>query len=131
MSELGANDKFREKIEKEQELKSQEFSIGSLSAVVDQSRKKLAQVKSGYESQLLNERVELQSQHLRVEGELQKQVYKSGLLELKAMEDGTVKDLVTYTPGAVVQPGAVLLVWCRKTNCCLPTWPFAMKTSDL
>lgn len=109
VSELGANDKIREKIEKEQELKSQESNMGSLAAAVEQSRKKLAQIKSGYESQLLNERVELQSQQQRTEGELQKQVYKSGLLELKATEDGTVKDMATYTPGAVVQPGAVLL----------------------
>ena len=109
VSELGANDKIREKIEKEQELKSQESNTGALGAAVEQSRKKLAQIKSGYESQLLNERVELQSQQQRTEGELQKQVYKSNLLELRATEDGTVKDMVTYTPGAVVQPGAVLL----------------------
>ena len=109
VSELGANDKIREKIEKEQELKSQESNMGSLAAAVEQSRKKLAQIKSGYESQLLNERVELQSQQKRTEGELQKQVYKSGLLELRATEDGTVKDMATYTPGAVVQPGAALL----------------------
>lgn len=109
MSELGANEKIREKIEKEQELKSQESNMGALGAAVEQSRKKLAQIKSAYESQLLNERVELQSQQQRTEGELQKQVYKSNLLELRATEDGTVKDMVTYTPGAVVQPGAVLL----------------------
>lgn len=59
--------------------------------------------------QLLNERVELQSQQQRTVGELQKQTYRSGLLELRAAEDGVVKDMVTYTPGAVVQPGAVLL----------------------
>lgn len=108
-SELGANDKIREKIEKEQELKSQESNTGALAAAVEQSRKKLAQIKSSYESQLLNERVDLQSQQQRTEGELQKQVYKSALLELKATEDGTVKDMATYSPGAVVQPGAALL----------------------
>ena len=109
VSELGANDKLREKIEKEQELKSQESNLGALAAAVEQSRQKLAQIKSGYESQLLNERVELQSQQQRTQGELQKQVYKSGLLELRAREDGIVKDMATYNPGAVVQPGAVLL----------------------
>lgn len=109
VSELGANDKIREKIEKEQELKIQEANIGSMTSVVEQSRKKLAQIKSGYESQLLNERVELQSQQQRTDGELQKQVYKSGLLELTATEAGTVKDMATYSPGAVVQPGATLL----------------------
>jgi len=76
---------------------------------VEQSRNKLAQIRSAYESQLLNERVELQAQQQRTAGELQKQAYRSGLLELRAAEDGVVKDMVTYTPGAVVQPGAVLL----------------------
>lgn len=109
VSELGANDKIREKIEKEQELKSQEASLAALGAAVEQSHRKLAQIKSNYESQLLNERVELQGQQQRTQGELRKQAYKSGLLELRAAEDGVVKDMATYTPGAVVQPGAVLL----------------------
>ena len=109
VSALGANDKLREKIEKEQELKSQESTVAALSAAVQQSVTKLAQIKSNYESQLHNERVELQGQQQRTLGELGKQAYKSALLELKATEDGTVKDLATYSPGAVVQPGAVLL----------------------
>lgn len=109
VSELGANDKLRERIEKEQELKTQEANMGSMTSAVEQSRKKLAQIKSGYESQLLNERVELQSQQQRTDGELQKQAYKSGLLALKATEAGTVKDMAIYSPGAVVQPGAALL----------------------
>jgi hemolysin D len=109
VSELGANDKIRERIEKEQELKAQEAAVSALAAAVEQSRKRVAQVTSNYETQLQNERVDLQSQQQRVRGELQKQVYRSGLLELRAPEDGTVKDLASYTPGTVVQPGAVLL----------------------
>jgi hemolysin D len=109
VSELGANDKIRERIEKEQELKGQESSVAALAAAVEQSQKKLAQIKSSYDSQLLNERVDLQGQQQRTAGELQKQVYRSGLLELRAGEDGIVKDMATYTPGSVVQPGAVLL----------------------
>ena len=109
VSKLGANDKVRERIEKEQELKAQEASMAALAAAVEQSRNKLAQIKSGYDSQLLNERVELQGQQQKTAGELRKQVYKSGLLELRAPEDGVVKDMATYTPGAVVQPGAALL----------------------
>ncbi len=109
VSELGANDKVRERIEKEQELKAQEANQAGLAAAVDQSRKKLAQIKSSYESQLQNERVELQNQHQRLDSEVKKQNYKSGLLELRATETGTVKDMATYKPGAVVQPGAALL----------------------
>lgn len=109
VSELGANDKVRERIEKEQDLKTQEANQGALAAAVEQSRKKLAQIKSGYETQLLNERVELLNQQKRSQGELEKQTYRSGLLELRATEAGTVKDMATYKPGAVVQPGASLL----------------------
>jgi hemolysin D len=109
VSELGADEKVRERIEKEQELKVQEANLAALAAAVEQSRNKLAQIKSSYHSQLLNERVELQGQQQKTAGELQKQAYKSGLLELHAPEDGVVKDMATYTPGAVVQPGAVLL----------------------
>ncbi len=109
VSELGANDKIRERIEKEQELKSQDANVAALAAAVEQSRNKLAQIKSGYESQLLNERVELQGQQQRTEGELHKLVYRSDLLELRATEAGTVKEMATYKPGAVVQPGAALL----------------------
>jgi HlyD family secretion protein len=116
VSELGTNDKLREKIEKEQELKSQEANMGALAAAVAQSNQKLAQIKSGYEAQLLNERVDLQNQQQRTQGELQKQVYKSNLLELRATEDGIVKDMATYTPGTVVQPGAVLLNLIPKTE---------------
>jgi hemolysin D len=109
VSELGANDKLRERIEKEQELKAQEASMAALAAAVEQSRNRLAQIRSSYHSQLLNERVELQAQQQKTTGELRKQAYKSGLLELRAPEAGVVKDMATYTPGAVVQPGAVLL----------------------
>lgn len=109
VSELGANEKVRERIEKEQELKAQEANMAALSSAVEQSRKKLAQIRSTYQSQLMNERVELLAQQQRTAGELRKHVYRSGLLELRAPEDGIVKDMATYTPGAVVQPGAVLL----------------------
>jgi hemolysin D len=109
VSELGANDKVRERIEKEQELKVQEAGLAALAAGVEQSRKKLEHVRSSYESQLRNERVELQNQYQHVSGELNKQNYKSALLELRASVSGTVKDLATYQPGAVVQPGTPLL----------------------
>lgn len=109
VSELGASEKLRERIEKEQELSAQAASVAALAAAVEQSRKKLAQIRSEYETQLLSERVELVAQQQRSTGELQKQAYRSGLLELKASEDGVVNDMATYRPGMVVQPGAVLM----------------------
>jgi hemolysin D len=38
-----------------------------------------------------------------------KTTYREGLMELKAPQAGTVKDLATTTEGAVVQPGSVIL----------------------
>lgn len=116
VSALGANDKTREKIEKEQELKSQHSTVAALAAAVDQSMVRVTQIKSSYRSQLRNERAEVQSQLQRHESELKKQVYRSGLLELKAADSGIVKDLAITTAGAVVQPGAVLLNIVPKTE---------------
>lgn len=109
VSELGANDKLRERIEKEQDLKSQQSAVAALGAAVEQSRKKIAQITSSYHSQLQGERIELVAGLQKTRGELSKQNYRSGLLELRAPAAGTVKDLASYTPGAVVQPGMALV----------------------
>ncbi|MFN0041515.1 MAG: HlyD family type I secretion periplasmic adaptor subunit [Burkholderiales bacterium] len=109
VSRLAVLEKTRERIEKEQELKAQTHQIGSLRASIDQSRKKLAQITSNYRQQLQNERAEANAQRLRLEQELGKQDYRRGLLELKAPQDGVVKDLATHTSGTVVSPGTILM----------------------
>lgn len=109
VSELAVKDKIRERIEKEQDLKAQESTVASIRNVIAQSEKKIAQIRSNYESQLRNERVEIASQSSRTEGELAKQNYKAGLLELKAPQAGIVKDLATHTQGTVVSPGTILM----------------------
>ena len=108
VSALETNDKLREKIEKEQELKAQESTVKGLTSAINQSERKLAQIQSNYYSQLRNEQVDIESQSRKADGELTKQQFKSGLLELRAPEAGVVKDL-SVTAGTVVQPGAVLL----------------------
>jgi hemolysin D len=40
---------------------------------------------------------------------LLKTTYREGLMELKAPQAGTVKDIATTTEGAVVQPSSVIL----------------------
>lgn len=109
VSELGANDRQRERIEKEQELKAQQAAVAALADAVTQSTHRAAQIRSHYRSDLLAQRVELQGRQHRTDGELRKQAYRSGLLALRAPEDGIVQDLAAAMPGAVVQPGAVLL----------------------
>ena len=108
-SKLAGLDKTRERIEKEQELKAQTHQVASLRATIEQSRKRLAQISSTYRQQLQNERAEANAQRLRLEQEGAKQAYRRELLELKAPQDGVVKDLATHTSGTVVSPGTILM----------------------
>lgn len=106
---LLAMDKTRARIEAEQELAAQRHAVRSLSALIEQSKQKIAQITSTYRSQLQNERVEAEAQRHKLHQELSKQTHRQALLELKAPEDGIVKDLATHTAGTVVQPGTILL----------------------
>lgn len=106
---LMLSDKRRERIEKEQELKTQEHVIESARAVAMQSEKKLAQIGSEYRRLLFAERNELSNASERLTQELAKQSHRTQLLELRAPQAAIVKDLATHSAGTVVQPGAVLL----------------------
>ena len=106
---LEAADKSRERIEKEQDLRTQTYNVASLQASIAQSQKKLAQITSNYRQQLQQERVEALAQYQKLEQDWAKQSHKNTLLELKAPQAGIVKDLGTHTEGTVVSPGAVLM----------------------
>jgi hemolysin D len=109
VADITMREKERERIEKESELKAQTAIIAAIQNGIAMSEKKLAQVKSNYESQLLNERVELTNQLNKASAEVAKQNVKTQLLELKAPQGGLVKDLATTTVGTVVQAGQVLM----------------------
>lgn len=106
---LMGSDKKRERLEKEQELQTQSFLIESAKASILQSERKLAQIDSDYRRQLHAERNDIQGQFDKLAQEVAKQSHKQSLLELKAPQDGVVKDLATHTAGTVVQPGTILL----------------------
>lgn len=106
---LMGSDKRRERQEKEQELQTQRFVIESARASISQSEKRLAQITADYQRQLHAERNEIQSEFDQLTQELAKQTHRRQLLELKAAQDGVVKDLATHSSGTVVQPGTVLL----------------------
>ncbi len=106
---LMASDKRRERIEREQELATQEHVIGSARAAIVQSEQRLAQIAADHRRQLFAERNEIQGQADRIGQERAKQAHREGLLELKAPQAGVVKDIATHTAGTVVQPGTVLL----------------------
>jgi len=102
-------DKQRDRIEKEQDLAAQHYAIASLRALVSQGQKRIAQIQSNYQQGLQNERVEAEAQFHRLQQEWGKHAHRHALLELRAPQDGTVKDLATRTIGSVVSAGTVLM----------------------
>ncbi|MBI5752382.1 MAG: HlyD family type I secretion periplasmic adaptor subunit, partial [Hydrogenophilales bacterium] len=109
VSTLAVQEKQRDRIEKEQDLRAQESTVAGLRATITASEKRLAQITSNYRSQLQNERVETETKLQRLRGEWAKIEHKTGLLELRAPQAGIIKDLATHTPGTVVSPGAILM----------------------
>jgi HlyD family secretion protein len=109
VSKIMATDKAREHIEKEQDLKSQEYLIQSARSTLTQSTRKLAQIAADYRRQLQTERADIEDKLDKSQGELTKQQYRRNLHELKAPQDGIVKDLATHTIGTVISPGTILM----------------------
>ncbi len=109
-------DKQRERIEKEQDLKSQEFIIRSARATIAQSERRIEQISADYRRQLQAERLEVAPQAERLRQEIAKQQHRHGLLELRAPQAGLVKDLATHTPGTVAAPGTILMTLVPKNE---------------
>ncbi len=106
---LMGQEKQRDRITAEQDLRAQEYNAKSLQASIAQSQKRLNQVQSDYRQKLEAERVATYAEFQRLEQEWAKQSHKNSLLELRAPQAGIVKDLATHTPGTVVSPGTVLM----------------------
>jgi HlyD family secretion protein len=104
-----ATDKRRERIEKEQDLRAQEFIIRANEALIAQSESKLEQISADYRRQLESERVEVATQLEKAGQELARHEHRQGRLELRAPADGIVKDLATHTAGTVAAPGTILM----------------------
>jgi hemolysin D len=102
-------DKQRERIEKEQDLRTQEFTIRSNQALIEQSEQKITQITADYRRQLQTERVEVAAQLERATQERAKLEHRHELLELRAPQAGVVKDLATHTAGTVAAPGTILM----------------------
>ena len=120
-SRIMAADKARERIEKEQDLKSQEYLIESAQATLKQSMRRINQIGADYRRQLHTERADLSAQYDKLEQQYAKQQYRHKLHEITAPQDGcgtaakpsasgcVVKDLATHTAGTVIGPGAILM----------------------
>ena len=109
VSKLAATDKERERIEKEQDLKTQEHIIAGAQATLASSSRKLEQITADYRQKLQAERADIRDKLDKTQAEVTKQEYRNGLLELKASQDGIIKDLATHTVGTVISPGTILM----------------------
>ena len=109
VSRIQLGEKQRELIEREQDLKSQEFIISSAEATIAQSQQRAAQIKADYEKDLREERVAVLAEIEKLRQSLAKAQFLHSNLELRAPQDGVIKDLATHTIGAVVSPGAALM----------------------
>jgi HlyD family secretion protein len=109
VSRLAATDKEREHIEKEQDLKTQEHIIVSAQATLAASSRKLEQISADYRQRLQAERADISSRLDKTQAEYAKQQYRHELLELKASQDGIIKDVATHTIGTVISPGTILM----------------------
>ena len=106
---LAAAEKQREAIEKARDLDAQRSMVASLDATIAAQHKKISQLKSTYQSQLQQELADIRIKIAQLQPNLDKTLYREGLMELKAPQDGIIKDLATTTVGAVVQPGTVIM----------------------
>lgn len=106
---IEANERTQERIEKEQDLLVQESVIQAARAAIAQSEKHIAQITADYLRELQADRVEATLQLERLRQELTKLQHRQELLELKAPQDGVVKDLATHTIGTVTSPGTILM----------------------
>jgi HlyD family secretion protein len=109
IGELAANDRQREAIEREQDLKAQEATIEAFAAALAQSERRQQQLQSSYRADLLRERGEALAAVQRLDQEQAKSGFRSRQLEVIAPQGGVVKDLLVRAPGFVVQPGSALL----------------------
>ena len=69
----------------------------------------MSQITADYRRQLQTERVDVAAQYEKLRQELAKHEHRHQLLELRAPQAGTVKDLATHTAGTVTMPGTILM----------------------
>lgn len=106
---LAAADKQREAIEKSRDLDAQHTTLAALDAAIIAQQKRVEQMRSNSQSELRRELADLRARIAQLQPSLNRSAYREGLMELRAPQDGVIKDLATTTVGAVVQPGAVLM----------------------
>lgn len=98
----------RAKLELDADLSVQDHRVKFAQAQIDETTQSIARLKADYKKSLLDERIRIGAELNKLLQILVKQDFRNKLLELKAPQAGYVKDIATFTPGAVVSPGTIL-----------------------
>lgn len=109
IGQLQAEAQRRTAVEQAQDLAAQRATVRGLEAAVTQSSRRIAQLRSSYESELHGARLAALEKLTQLDQAYTKLRYRQAHLELRAPQAGTVKELATTTQGTVVQPGSVLV----------------------
>ncbi|QDQ28478.1 HlyD family type I secretion periplasmic adaptor subunit [Chitinimonas arctica] len=109
LSKLASHDKRREAIERRRDLEAQRATVDALHATIAAQQQKLSQLRSSYRSELEKELADLRNRITQLAPGLTRSAYQEGLMDLRAPQNGVVKELATTTVGAVVQAGAVVM----------------------
>ncbi|MDY7545021.1 HlyD family type I secretion periplasmic adaptor subunit [Glaciimonas sp. CA11.2] len=109
VSGLAADEKQRDAIEKARDLDAQQSIVASLAATIAAQQQRITQLHDTYHADLQTELADIHARLAQLQPNLDKSIYKQGLMELRAPQDGVINDLATTTVGAVVQPGTVIM----------------------
>lgn len=109
ISEVAFQDKLKDVIEREQDIRTLEASVRANEAAVAQASAAASQVGADYTKQMAQERTQLVSQLQRVEADLTKADHRTALTEVRAPVSGTVNSLNIKALGQVVAAGAPMM----------------------
>ena len=109
VTKLDILEKQRIRIEAEGNTKAQKFTMQAAMERINELRGKLNEIKSQYRSKLLDEQISLKQRVDQLDQDWLKQEYRNRLMNIKAPQDGFIKDIATNTEGTVVPAGTVLM----------------------
>lgn len=109
LSKLSYEEKLKDKVGLEQDLRAAEASLSASLSGAAAARSNLAQLTLDYKKQLSQERSQTLSSLKKTESELAKSQHKFGQSEIRAPADGIVTNIAVKYPGQVVAAGAPLL----------------------
>ena len=109
VSKLDILDRQRIRIEAERDVQAQKYTMQAAQERIKETQGKLDELQSQYKNQLIDEQITLKKRVEQLDQDWLKQEYRNRLMNIKAPQDGFVKDIATNTEGSVVPAGTVLM----------------------